>query len=465
MAFTFSVSILSARMLGAHQFGELGLLLSTSAAYAILAGAWLSVLATKLVSECAAQTPHALGSIVSVLMRSTLSLTVPLTILLFAVAGTVAEHLIQAPQLTGLLKLIAILQALNALDTVQSGIIAGMENYRAAVVSNLVRGLVSLPLTLFAIHLGQLEGAIMANVAVNMLAIALNHRLIRQALTKRETAIRHDIPLASFARQHGHLAIPSLLGALLGAPALWALNTSLSQQPNGYVQVGLFAAANQWKNAILFLPRRLSSASLPIMGHLPDGASRLFSITQSLAVLVCLPVVGVLYFLSDWIASFYGQDFREAGAVFIGVMLVAGLNSVGAGVAAAIVSKGRMWLGLFTNIVTTALLVGVGLALIPRFGAEGIFWAMSLSSTVGLFLTYLLMLRDFKAGTLLRATGAICLLFAFAWVARTFPQAPVLGATLAGTLMLLVAYGLLIDPSLKQAIRRFIDVQRGNVTA
>ncbi len=192
MVFTFAVSIVSARMLGAQQFGELGLLLSTSAAYAILAGAWLGVLATKLVSECLANTPEEIGRLIGTLTSSTLLLAVPLTMLLFYFAPLIAQYVILTPSLSRLLQWVAILQALNAIDSLQQGVITGLENYRAALISSLLRGVIALPITVAGIYYAKLEGALLATVLANGFIVVVNARLIRRTLRHHGTFLRFE---------------------------------------------------------------------------------------------------------------------------------------------------------------------------------------------------------------------------------------------------------------------------------
>jgi O-antigen/teichoic acid export membrane protein len=456
MAFTFAVSIISARMLGVKEFGELGLLLSTSAAYAILAGAWLGVLATKLVSECLANTPEEIGSLIGALTSSTLLLAAPLTLLLFYFAPQIALHIIQAPSLSKLLQWVAILQALNAIDSLQQGVIAGLENYRSALISSLLRGLIALPITIAGIYYARLEGALLATVLANGCIVAVNAALIQRALRQHRTYLRFDTSPLQFLRHHTHLLMPSFLGAILGAPILWILNTQMSRQPDGYIQVALFSAANQWKNAILFLPRKFGSAALPIMAHAPHGRSRLFTVTQSISILVCTPFVCSLYFLSSKLSALYGSEFHGAAPIFIGVLLVTGLSSVGAGASVMIVSRGRMWLGLWTNIISSSIQLTLGYMLIPSAGAEGVLWAMAIAAIANLILTFIWMKEDFESHTIERASAAILTLSIFAIVARqaNLPSWP--ASPLAGAFALAISYWILIDRTVRNGIESWV---------
>ncbi len=230
----------------------------------------------------------------------------------------------------------------------------------------------------------------------------------------------------------------------------------MSRQPDGYIQIALFSAANQWKNAILFLPRKVGAAALPIMSHVPKGRSRLFTVTQSLSILVCIPLVCSLYFLSGKIAALYGPEFHDAAPIFIGVLLVAGLNSVGAGASIMIVSRGRMWIGLWTNIISSGVQLAIGYLLIPHRGAEGVLWAMALAAAVNLILTFVWMKEDFERRTIGRASAAIFTLFIFALFARQ-TNLPSLGASpLAGALALAICYWLLIDRTVGDGIKLWV---------
>jgi O-antigen/teichoic acid export membrane protein len=455
MASTFMVSFAAVQMLGAATFGEFGVLLATAGTCAVFSGSWLSVIATKLISESLAASSLGLRWTVVDLLQATVSLGVLIGMVLLVLAEPIARHLLSADHLANGLRWIAILQVLNAIESVQQGVLTGLEAYRHMMRTNVLRAMMALPLTTSGIHLAGLDGALIGTVLVSLLAVGFNQMAIRNHPVLRRcsdpSALRAPWRLLI---DHSDLVVPTFLGALLGAPSIWLLTTFQAAQPGGYLQVGIFTAANQWRNALLFVPRKFSVAALPLMAQVERGTGQLFSMTQSLSILVCMPMVCALAFLAQDLASLYGPDFVGQGGAFIGVLLVAGLSSVGAGAGAAIVSRGRMWLGLFTNVVNTAVLLGSGYLLIPAHGAEGFFMALSLATAANLLVTYALMHKIFGLVTLARAALAVALLgIVMALAYLRVPTAGWLLAPIAGALIALVSYAALIDQRVRSSVR------------
>lgn len=454
MASTFGVSLISARLLGSEQFGALGLLLATAATYAVFSGAWLGVIATKLVSETHARDAKKIGAVIRQLLITTMFLGSVLGAVFLACSAWVATLWSSTLDLENGLRWVALLQLLNAVESVQQGAFTGLQAYRVIMRISVFRALAALPLTFAGIQLGGLEGALLAALMTSMTAIIIGlHALIPavRAVGPQDIVKQFQVPWSILTR-HRELVIPSFLGALMGAPVLWLLTSHLAAQPSGVIQVGVFTAANQWRNALLFIPRKFSTAALPLMAYTDQSVQRLFSMTQSLSILACVPLVCALSFMSADLASLYGADFQPYGSAFIGVMLVAGIHSIGAGAGAAIMSRGRLWLGLLTNVIQTAVLLLAGWLLVPKHGAEGMFMALSIAPAVSLLVTYGLMRKEFGNATLVRAIAAIGLLLIMIGVAYKSGMSGVASGLVAGGISATLCYTFLIESSVRNSL-------------
>jgi len=116
-------------------------------------------------------------------------------------------------------------------------------------------------------------------------------------------------------------------------PVNWACAAMLVNEPRGYAEMGLFNAANQWFNALLFLPGILGQALLPMLSErigLNDTArsGRMMMFSIKLNAVVAGSLVGVLAVLSPFIMGLYGPTFRNAWPVLIVVLVTAVLLSV-----------------------------------------------------------------------------------------------------------------------------------------
>src|ERR1019366_3286490 len=97
-----------------------------------------------------------------------------LTLGLLACAQMVAAKTLNAPDLTNELRIASFLVFLNALNGVQTGALAGFEAFRSIARINIVRGLALFPVTVVAVLLWRLPGAIWAAVISTALACFLS---------------------------------------------------------------------------------------------------------------------------------------------------------------------------------------------------------------------------------------------------------------------------------------------------
>jgi len=111
-------------------------------------------------------------------------------------------------------------------------------------------------------------------------------------------------------------SIPMLLATSLNMPVTWACRTLLVNEPNGYSEMGVFSAANQWFGFLLFVPGLLGMVVLPVLSErLGQNDTRrstktmLLGIKINAALLVPIILVGSL--ASPLIMELYGSGFRS----------------------------------------------------------------------------------------------------------------------------------------------------------
>jgi len=105
-------------------------------------------------------------------------------------------------------------------------------------------------------------------------------------------------------------------GGATATPAMWAASSILVNQPHGYAEMGIFSAANQWRNAVAFLPALLSQPLLSMLSNLSVGDSGSFRkllranllLSFGLSLLIAAPIV----VCSSWILKAYGGGLWSA---------------------------------------------------------------------------------------------------------------------------------------------------------
>ena len=200
---------------------------------------------------------------------------------------------------------------------------------------------------------------------------ALNH------LALRREAAAAGIPLR-FLRWPRELnvlwrfSVPAMLGGALVGPVNWACSALLVNRPNGYGEMGVFNAANQWYMAIMFLPGVFGQILLPVPSERygADDHSRSAKVVK-LAIgaiaLTVMPFVIGLSLLSPFVMGLYGAGFREGWPTLVVVVVTAGLLAIQTPLGPVIDASGRMWTRFVMNLgwaaaslVLTARLISLG---------------------------------------------------------------------------------------------------------
>jgi O-antigen/teichoic acid export membrane protein len=135
---------------------------------------------------------------------------------------------------------------------------------------------------------------------------------------------RYRVPLA-FSGCSKELSIlwkfstPAMLGGMLVGPVNWACNALLVNQPKGYMEMGIFQAANQCFAILLFLPLQLSRVILPVLSERlgqqdVSNAKKIMCMVKLLYVPVIIVASASNLFVHHRIV---GGDFKDGLVKFI----------------------------------------------------------------------------------------------------------------------------------------------------
>jgi O-antigen/teichoic acid export membrane protein len=173
-------------------------------------------------------------------------------------------------------------------------------------------------------------------------------------------------------------SLPVTISGLLVAPVLWGCNVLLVNQPNGYAQMGLYDAANQLQQVLLFIPGAVSQIVLPLLSNVTGQNDHVrfkkvlkYNIWLNVCAtcLVALPVA----VMAPYFMSAYGDKFKE-GAAALSILSVStiliSLNNV---IGQAMASKDQMWVGLTFNVIWAIAVLSLSWVFIRGgFGVTGL---------------------------------------------------------------------------------------------
>lgn len=366
-------SVVVARMLGKTGYGELGMIQSTVGMFGVFAGFGLGLTATKHVAEFRSSDPARAGRIISLSWLVAMVTGGLMALGLFIFAAWLAEHTINAPHLAGVLRIGALILLINALNGAQTGALAGFEAFKTIAYVNLFVGLISFPILVCGAYFGGLSGAVWA------LAINLGVNWILNHLALRKEARRYNVcfTFGDCSRELSVLwkfSLPAVLSGAAVGPVTWACNAFLVNRPEGYGEMGIFAAALVFQRMLLFASGMLNAPLLSMISN--AGANR--SDTLGTVNILSSWILGVVFAIPllcfpEIAQALFGADFdtRSFSVTFSLVVFCSSVMTFKAGLARVLAVNNLLWWGFFSNAFWAVILTGCAVFLV-RWGATGL---------------------------------------------------------------------------------------------
>lgn len=381
-------SIPIARILGKEGFGEYGIIYSTVVMFSSLVGSGLNMTSSKYVAEYRATNPGRAGRIIAQSNLFSIGISMSLACSLLAMSSWLATHALSAPHLAPLIALSSAALFFNILTQVQNGTLSGLEAFHSIADRNCWSGLVRFVSAVIGVWYWGLHGAVAAMILTEAVVLVLNELAIRREcrnygirvvfsrrLTDGPILFRFSIPAA-------------MTGALMG-PITWLCHAILVNRPNGMSEMGLYAAAIQWKSLILLIPFALNSVILPMLSNLfGSGDAETFKKVLLLNVAFYGISAGALALLisilSPIILDFYGDQFPAGSIVLVLVAFSSVFFAIQELLTRAMASQEAMWQSFSFQLASGVCLLGLTSLFTNRgWGAAGLAAASIIASFVG----------------------------------------------------------------------------------
>src|SRR5262249_34309295 len=178
-----------------------------------------------------------------------------LVLLLFS--GVTATHVLGAPHLTTELQIATGLVLFGTIYGVQTGALIGSGDFRTVAILNIVRGACLCGFLIVGIALGGVMGGVIGLVLTEAIAVVANHLALRR-LFPEPAVWRARRAAWSELGAMCHFSLWSLLGSVCTLSAMMFANVVLANQQQGYAALGVFNAAERWRQMLLFLPATFS---------------------------------------------------------------------------------------------------------------------------------------------------------------------------------------------------------------
>ncbi len=363
--FPMIAAILTARLLGKVVYGEFGIINSTVGMFSTFAGLGLGVTCTKYVAELRSKDPDRAGRIIGLTFIIGIASGIIMAIILFFAAPWLASATLKAPHLAPELRIASLLLIFGTLTGVQNGALVGLESFKNIAGIGIIQGISSFPITIGGVYFWGLRGAVVALVLTNIIGFVLN-RITLNKLRKQFGIITQYKGMWAEADVLWNLSIPSMLSSVMVGPVVWAGNTIIVNTPNGYAQLGIFNAANQWRYVLEFLPAVIGGVLLPMLAAESNNNNSRLETVNVLASWILVTAIALPFIAMPELISFlYGKEY--ASSVFIQtialIMFMCCVLSYKEGIARKLIVGNLMWWGLLSNLLWAMLFIGFVLLL------------------------------------------------------------------------------------------------------
>lgn len=390
-------TIFVARILGKTGYGELGMIQSTVGMFGVFAGFGLGLTAIKHVAEFRNTDPDRAGRIVGLTYLIATCTGSLMAVGMYAAAPWLAEHTINAPHLTNILRISALILLLNAINGAQTGALSGFEAFKTIAHVNLFVGLISFPVLVLGAYIGEVTGAVWALVINLSFNWAINHLALRKEAFKH----RMQFSVKNCGQELNilwHFALPATLSGIMVGPANWACRAMLSNQTDGYDEMGILTAALVFQGLLMFVGGTLSAPLLSMISSTNEnipaklGTVNILS-TWLLGVLVAIPL---LTFPELPLLAF-GDDYATEGfrLTFVLIVFCTTIMMYKEGLARVLAAKSLLWWGFASNTFWAVTLICCAYFLV-YLGALG----LAISLTIAYILNTLILVPFYSSRNL-----------------------------------------------------------------
>lgn len=391
--------ILCARILGKELYGEFGMVRSTINMFVALGSAGLGMTATKYISEFRKEQKERTVSIYLLTNYFAVITGVIITVVILVLADFLAESTLNAPHLSNSLKVGALLLFVTVLNGAQNGTLSGFENFKSISINTFVASVFESVFMLYGACYHGVYGAILGYGIGFISLYLLNYISIKRTFRKENISISRKLFKKNDLFLLLKFSLPAMLSSLLIAPTCWILRTMLVNH-NGFGELAIYEAAEQWRIIILFIPTAVGQIVLPILSSIVNGSAKTYWNVLYLNIFInfivtLVFVVGIIIFSSSIMKS-YGDDFNDTYTLIIlcSSAIFAAISNV---VGSAIASKGKMWIGFIFNLIWAILVISSArLFLNLEYGAMSIALAFLLSYILHTIYQYIYMIRTEK---------------------------------------------------------------------
>lgn len=384
---TFVATIIAARTLGNTTYGELGMIQSTLLLCGAFAGNGVGVSLTRQVAELRNRDLVRVSKNIAAGLQLATVLGGALGLALLSLSDWIGAWVLGAPHLVQGLRYGAILLVLTVIGGAQLGALYGLQEFRAVAMIQVLRAS-CVAAGLVAGSLYGLIEAVIGLIVGESVSVMFSAVVLHRVMDRSYVSIAYGkVDWLEF-RHLWSFALPVLLSGIVMQPAVWFGNVTLVNQPMGYAKLGIFMAAEKWRELILFVPASLSQTVLSLLSNLHGTSDKksykkLFRLNLLIHLgLVIVPALG-LTLVSQHAMSLFGAEFQQ-GWLTLSILATSAIPVVLNNVLGQVLqSGGSIWRRFSLDLLLAGIYALLVVSLIPLWQENG----MALASLLAFSMT------------------------------------------------------------------------------
>lgn len=379
-------SIIVARLLGKHVYGQWGVILGVASVFGSLGGLGMATAAAKYIAELKKSDFLRAGRVLSLILLVGLAGVSVTSIACLGLAKLMAYRLYNAPELSVPLMVASLMLFCIMGTLILQGVMAGFEDFRGIARISIIQGVVLFAalvlLTQWLGLVGAVVGmAISQGTAMCLYLVTIFKRCREYGIRIGKTGMRKELRII------WHYAAPGFLTSSVLHPANMLSQAIVANTQGGFGGLGGYSAAVRWREIVLFIPRAAKRITLPMLSKLHgDNDYKRFrralwanlAVNGGIALAVALPLMVV----SPWILGLYGPDFTRDWDIMVILLSVGVFQAVLEVLSQVMACMEKMWWNFGFHVVYGIIILGGSYLLVPQYGVRGFVWAYAVATIV-----------------------------------------------------------------------------------
>jgi len=372
--------IFVAHIIGKNEYGELSIIRSTINMFIAIASMGFGFTASKYIAQYRHTNREKATEIYVMYRTISYIMAFFLALILILFAPVVASKSLNNLSLTLSVRIGALVLLFSTINSVQSGVLSGLEEFKELSKNTFFSGIVQAVFIVICSIYWKVNGAIIGLGVGCFVLLVFNAFSIKKKFSGnfcKFRNIRKDVYKILWT-----FSLPSFFSSFLVIPVLWWAKTFLIAK-SGYSEMANFDVADQWSMIALYLPSTLSQVLLPLLSNVKEEGTtgqfkKIIKVNLSFNVTITFIISLVLIILSKYILKLYGSDFNDFSSLIY--MLFASVIISACGVVGQVIaSLDKMWIGFIFNLIWGVWMILFAYLFVAKGRASGLALAILLA--------------------------------------------------------------------------------------